>query len=232
MTQNAVVIGATGTVGRGIAQTLCAHGWRVVGVGRDSAKLERLQRDIPDLQVVCGSVEDDESADQTAAKVRNILPATHAVIAAISLPPVDARLLDTPALRLMQIFHGNVVSHHCAAKAFLPLLQVGGRYIGIGGGMADFTIPGVGAVSLCQAAQRNLFRFLAMEAEGQGKSVVELMLYSHIVDSATDPDRNPRDIRANEVGSHIIAILKDRQTFVGPILALKSRKQIGLPQRD
>lgn len=232
MTKTAVIIGATGTVGRGIARILRAHGWGIVAVGRDAARLADLQQEVPGAQVISGSVEDDPSASRTAAGVRDVAPAIHAVITAINLPPVEARLIDTAADRLIEIFRGNVVSHLCAARAFLPLLAPGGRYVGIGGGMADFTLPGVGAVSLCQAAQRNLFRFLALETEGQDKSVVELMLFSHIVDPVDAQTANPRDIRADEVGAHVLAVLDHPQMFAGPILTLKSRKQVGSPQRD
>lgn len=98
--------------------------------------------------------------------------------------------------------------------------------------MADFTFPGVGPVSLSQAAQRNMFRFFAMEVQEQDISVVELMLFSHIVDPADEDGANPREIRADEVGIHIRAILDRPEDFPGPILALKSRKQIGQPERQ
>ena len=131
----------------------------------------------------------------------------------------------------METIQGNLITHHCAARWLSPLLAPGGHYIGIGGGMADFTIPSVGPVSMCQAAQRNMFRFLAMETQDRGVSVVELMLFSHIVDPADEERANPREIRADEVGAHVRAVLEQPDIFLGPILALKSRKQIGQAER-
>jgi hypothetical protein len=58
------------------------------------------------------------------------------------------------------------------------------------------------------------------------------MLFSHIVDPVDEKVANPRDIRADEVGAHVLAILESPELFAGPILTLKSRKQIGLVQRD
>jgi hypothetical protein len=57
------------------------------------------------------------------------------------------------------------------------------------------------------------------------------MLYSHIVDPADDATADPRGIRADEVGTHVLAILERPAEFTGPILTLKSRKQVGLPER-
>jgi NAD(P)-dependent dehydrogenase (short-subunit alcohol dehydrogenase family) len=155
-----------------------------------------------------------------------------AIVTAVNLPPAPVALLDCPADQLVDVLQGNLVTHLCAARALLPLLAPGGRYIGIGGGMADFTFPGRGPVSICQAAQRNMFRFLAMEGAERGASVVELMLYSHIVDPADEETASARDIRADEVGDHVLAVIERPEEFAGPILALKSRKQVGQPQRD
>jgi NAD(P)-dependent dehydrogenase (short-subunit alcohol dehydrogenase family) len=232
MASTAVIIGATGTVGRGITRAFRARGWDIVAVGRNADTLADFQREAPGTRVICGTVGDDESAIATAAKVSAVAPVINAVITTINMPQTTARLLDTSAENLVEILVGNVISHHCAAKAFLPLLTGGGRYIGIGGGMADVTFAGMGAVSICQAAQRNLFRFLAQETEGEARSVYELMLFSHIVDPVNEQVANPRDIRADEVGAHVLAILESPEVFVGPILTLKTRKQIGLPQRD
>jgi len=229
----AAVIGVTGTVGRAIARALHGAGWRVVAVSRNETMLEEVAREIGEgIATVVGSVADDRSAEQAAAAVRAVAPVLNAVITSVNVPSQSLRVLDMPSEALVEVFRGNVVSHASAAKAFLPLLAPGGRYVGLGGGMADFTFPGVGGVSMCQAAQRNLFRFLALESEGSGRSVVELMLYSHIVDQAGEEAADARSIRADEVGAHVVAVLERPDDFKGPILALKSRKQVGQPERE
>jgi len=228
----AAIIGATGTVGRGIVRALHDAGWAIVAVGRDASKLAALENGFSGgITTVVGSVADDAAAARAAGDVHRVAPSLHAVITTVNAPPVPHRLLDTSADALVELFRSNVVTHHCAARAFLPLLAAQGRYIGLGGGMADFTVAGMGGVSLCQAAQRNLFRFLAQESEGRGVSVVELMLFSNIVDLAVADPAEPRDIRADEVGAHVLAVLQRPEEFAGPILTLKSRKQIGLPER-
>lgn len=230
--KTAVIVGATGTVGRGIVRVLSAAGWQVVAVARDATKLAALAKATLGIATVAGSVDGDAAAGDLAAQVRAAAPRVDAVVTAINIPLFTTRLLDCPAEKLIEILQGNLITHHCAARAFIPLLAPGGRYIGIGGGMADFTFAGVGPVSLCQAAQRNMFRFFAMETQEQDRSIAELMLFSHIVDPADDDNANPREIRADEVGDHVRAVLDRPEDFPGPILALKSRKQVGQPERQ
>jgi NAD(P)-dependent dehydrogenase (short-subunit alcohol dehydrogenase family) len=229
--KTAVIVGATGTVGRGIVRTLSQAGWSVVAVARDERKLASLAQSVPGLITITGSVENDATAEALAAKVTAATPHIDAVVTALNMPLFTTRLLDCPSEKLIEVFQGNLITHLCAARALIPLITPGGRYVGIGGGMADFTFEGVGPVSMCQAAQRNMFRFFAMETQAQDISVVELMLFSHIVDPADEETANPREIRADEVGEHVRVVLEQPDDFPGPILALKSRKQIGKPER-
>lgn len=227
-----LVLGATGTVGRGIARVMNGAGWSVVAVARNAARLDALAQDLPELATQTGSVATDADAGVLAQALRVSAAPFDAIVAAFNLPLVERSLLDCSADTLVEVLQGNLVSHLSAARALLPLLVPGGRYIGIGGGMADFTFAGMGPVSICQAGQRNMFRFLAMEGQERGVSVVELMLYSNIVDPADEDAASPRDIRADEAGAHVLAVIERPEEFAGPILALKSRKQVGLPQRD
>lgn len=228
----AVVIGATGTVGQGVIRSLRAGGWSIVAVGRSEERLLHLAAGDPAIFVVAGSVAGDREAKELAARVRAAVPRIDAVIATVNIPNNFRPLLEFSAEDLMEVIQGNLIVHHSAARAFIPMLRTGGRYIGIGGGMADFIVAGAGAVSICQAAQRNMFRFLALEAQAQDVSVVELMLCSHIVAPEDEGEASEKDIRADEVGEHVRAVLEQPELFAGPILMLKSRKQVGLPERQ
>jgi short-subunit dehydrogenase len=72
MTGNAVVIGATGDVGRGIAKALLADGYQVIAVGRAQGRLDALRSDFPTdakMQTVVGSVADEETGKAAAERV-------------------------------------------------------------------------------------------------------------------------------------------------------------------
>lgn len=225
-----IVIGATGVVGSGIVRQLVGGNWRVVAISRDIDKLNRLKKSNPAIEILAGSVASDEAAADIATRIRTLAPRIDAVVTSINLPQVNIRLLDTTAEQLIDTIRGNLITHHCAARALIPLLAPGGRYVGIGGGMADYTVAGMGPVSLCQAAQRNMFRFFDLETKETDISIVELILVSMIVDPSQDATADPRQIRADEVGEHVRALLERADQFPGPILVLKSRKQVGQPE--
>jgi NAD(P)-dependent dehydrogenase (short-subunit alcohol dehydrogenase family) len=229
--RTAAVIGANGLVGRAVARELAGAGWNVVAVARDEARLGPLAAATPGITPLGGSVDGDAAAAEIAARVRAIAPSLDAVVTSVNLPAAAEKLLDCTAERLVEVLRGNIVTHHSAVRAFLPLLAPRGRYVGIGGGMADYTFAGFGPVSVCQAAQRNMFRFYAMEAGGEPSPIVELMVNSHIVDSDDEGEANTRDVRSGEVGAHVRAVIEQPDVFPGPILVLKSRKQIGQPER-
>lgn len=230
--RNVLIVGATGIVGRGIARAMTEAGWSVTGVGRDADRLEALTAEVGGVTARTGSIASDADAAALAASLREGATPFDAIVVSVNLPTSAVPLLDCSSDELLAVLQGNLVTHLCAARALFPLLRLGGRYVGIGGGMADFTLPGMGPISICQAAQRNMFRFLAVEGAERDISVVELMLYSHIVDPTDDAEADPRAIRANEVGAHVLAVIERPGEFAGSILALKSRKQVGYPQRD
>ena len=211
---------------------MAAAGWHVTVVARNRDRLVELTNTVPKIATVAGSVNSDADAAVLADTLTQSAAPFDAIVASFNLPLATTALLDCSADHLAEVLHGNLVTHLIAARAMLPLLRPNGRYVGIGGGMADFTFPGVGPVSICQAGQRNMFRFLAMEAAERGLSVVELMLFSHIVDPMEEESASPRDIRADEVGEHVRAVLERPEEFTGPILSLKSRKQVGMPERE
>ncbi len=230
--RNLLVLGGSGKVGRGIIRRMAAvPGWNVTAVARGADRLSALTETVPGITTLTGSVASDADAAVLANMLKQSAAPFDAIVASFNLPLATTALLECSADRLAEVLQGNLVTHLIAARALLPLLVPGGRYIGIGGGMADFTFPGMGPVSICQAGQRNMFRFLAMEGAERGVSVVELMLFSNIVDPSDEENASPRDIRADEVGDHIRAILEKPEEFLGPILSLKSRKQVGQPER-
>jgi NAD(P)-dependent dehydrogenase (short-subunit alcohol dehydrogenase family) len=229
---SAAIIGATGLVGRGIARALHRAGWAVTAIGRDEQKLAALREELDgQATTVLGSVADDSAASRAAAQVAKTSPSFDAVITTVNRSFALQSAFEVTGETLAACFQENVVTHHSAAKAFIPLVAKSGRYISIGGGMADVIVPGTVGASVCQGAQRNLFRHLALEGEKRGVSVAELMLYSFIVDPADEGNADPRGIRADEVGAHVLAVLERPGEFQGPILTLKSRKQIGMAER-
>lgn len=230
--EKTVVVGATGDVGRGIVARLLGMGRPVVAVSRSSDALDDLARELDAgsaLTACIGDVSDAESARTLAHRlttdggIRDVVVSVNGPARPRSLPEIDSKYLT-------DVFAQNVLPHFEAAKALIPAMRPGTTYLAIGGGMADFIVPGMAAVSIAQAAQRNLFRFLHAETLKPEVRVVELMLFSMISSKRTVGIAKPDWITADEVGSHVGAVLADATAFPGPILRLRSRAQVGKPE--
>jgi len=231
--KTAVVVGATGDVGRGIVLALSGAGYRVAAVGRSMAGLEVLRRDlgISDLMLVEGSVGSKDEAARLAEALARADLRPEVIAISVNGKSAALPLRDLDSDHLDRVVRENVSPHLIAANALIPVVTAGGTYIGIGGGMADNVFSGMTAISMAQAAQRVLYRYLAREPSFSEVNVRELMLYSMIAGRSRADIAEPHWISAEEVGRHVVAILADLGAFAGPILSLKSRKQVGLPEK-
>ena len=226
MTKNAIVIGATGDVGRGVTKALLSDGYQVIAVGRMREKLDAFRSEFPanaKMETVVGSVADEE-AGKTVAERALAFGAPQVVVTSVNGATAPKPVFDLSTAEIAAALRDNVLSHYAAAKSFIPIIPAGGVYIGIGGGMADLIFPGMVAVSMGQAALRNFYRFLAKEPACQNIHVRELMLYSMIAGKSNAGAAETTWITDDEVGQHVSAVLADLGAFEGPILTLKVSK--------
>ncbi len=230
--ERTAVVGASGDVGRGIVAQLLGMGRPVVAVGRSSEALAQLVREFgagSALTVCEGDVSDAISA-KSLAETLSKDGGIRDVVVSVNGPSRAKPLAEMDGKFLIDVFTQNVLPHFEAAKAFIPTMRPGTTYLSIGGGMADFIVHGMAAVSMAQAAQRNLFRSLQIEPLKPDVRVLELMLCSMIAGKRTVGIAKPGWITADEVGSHVCAVLADATAYPGPILKLRSRAQVGSPE--
>jgi len=231
MKKNIAVIGAAGDVGQGVVDQLLQAGHRVIAVGRNAEKLENLSARLTargQLDIVVGSVENEATAAALLAQIRELAPQLDGVVVSVNAPLEIKPLVDVDSTQLTQVLQANLVTHLVAAKTFVPALAPAGIYLGIGGGMADLIMPGFGMNSICQAAQRNMYRALAEELKDRGVRVQELMLYSMIAGASNRDKAHPKWITDDDVGRHVVAVIDNPAWFPEPIITLKSRKDAGL----
>ena len=208
-----VVLGATGTVGRGVVRAMLGAGRPVVAVARDHAGLEALARAHPgaDLLTVPGSVADDTGSTLLARDLREVGRPLGGVVAAIAGPQVRGRLLDQPAATLCGCVAADVVAHLAAARALVPLLShaPGAAYVLVGGPGSTNPWSGYGHRSVAAASLRMLVRVLHDEARPLG---VRVQLLS--VDSPVARDRNasPQWPTADAIGQRALALLDQAAT--------------------
>jgi NADP-dependent 3-hydroxy acid dehydrogenase YdfG len=164
-----LILGATGTVGRGVVRAAVEAGWPVVAVARDAEALQALRQQHPQasLQALVGSVADDAAADALVAALQKLDRPFAGVIAALGAGDERGRLLDQPADQLRHAFDDAVMPQLAAARHLLPWLAASGRncgYVMIGGPGGRNPWAGYGHRSISAAAVRMLARVLHAEA--------------------------------------------------------------------
>ncbi|MEO6717013.1 MAG: SDR family oxidoreductase [Novosphingobium sp.] len=226
-----LVVGAGGDVGRGIVTAALQSGHRVVAAGRDAVRLAGLRSlaGLDRLALVQGDLASEAGAlelwDRASAAFGEVTDAVISVNAPDAMRPLLARSAEDIAQGLAD----NVVTHFTAAKAFLPRLPEAGLLIGIGGGTADFIFPRMAPVSMGQAALRMLYRGLAKEAK-TGAQPRELIIVSMVAGASNRDTAQPDWVTDLEVGTHVCAILDAPDKFAKPVLHLRSKAQVGLPE--
>jgi len=228
-----LVVGATGVVGGGIVAAGLASGRKVIAAGRNEARLAALaaRHGGAALQCVTGNLSSKVNAGALLDRATDCFGPVGAVVVSVSAAKRNAPLDDWSADELMEAYAGDVISHFNAAQTFLPRLGDAGMYIAIGGGTADFLFPALVPVSMAQAALRMMYRGFTKERKS-GAQLHELMIVS-MVAGESNRQVAPADwITDIEVGRHVCAILDDPDRFPKPILQLRSRQQVGLPEDD
>jgi NAD(P)-dependent dehydrogenase (short-subunit alcohol dehydrogenase family) len=226
-----LVVGAGGDVGKGLVAAALRSGRRVVAAGRDPGRLEGLRTlaDGAALALVQGDLASETAALRLWEAARLPFGAIADVVVSVNAPNVSRPLLVRDADDLAAVFAGNVLTHFNAVKVFQPRLPAAGLLIGIGGGTADFILPGLAPVSMGQAALRMLYRGLARECRA-GAGVRELMIVAMVAGESNRAAARADWLTDLEVGTHVCAILDAPDQFGGPVLHLRSRAQVGLPE--
>lgn len=226
--KNTVIIGATGDVGQGLVAQFLAADHRVLAVGRNTQRLDSLRDRFANeasLDVLHGDIANEATTAALRDAAIERLGRLDAVIASVTAPHRQRSLETITADEFADLFRQNVLTHFVAAKTFLPVIEPGGLYLAIGGGMADLLIPRAGHVGVCQAAQRRLFLALAAEL-GSRVRVRELMIYSVVAGTSNRAKARPEWLTDEEIGRYAVAIFEQPDRFGEPIMKLQSREQL------
>src|SRR5882672_4100582 len=141
-------------------------------------------------------------------------------------------LVEWSSGELLRVLQQNLISHFVAAKTLIPAVADGGMYLAIGGGMADFVFPGNCHVSMGQAAQRMMFRYLSNELSARPLQIRHLSIASMVNGEKKRDIAHPKWVTDADVGQHVRAILESPDMFPDAILTLRSRKQVGKPEPE
>ena len=231
--KNILVIGATGDVGQGICVALLDAGCRVIGSSRSAQNLDALKKRISShgsMDILPGSVATEAEATALCDAAKTLAGTLDGVVTSVNSRVGKLPLIQRKPDEIAAHLQGNLIPHFIAARTFIPAIVDGGMYLAIGGGMADMIVPGNGLSTITQGAQRNMLRMIAREARGGPVKIRELLLYSHITGESNRIGADPAWFTDEECGRHVVAVLNQPDLFPGPVLALKSREQVGKPE--
>jgi hypothetical protein len=99
-------------------------------------------------------------------------------------------------------------------------LPAGAVLLGIGGGMADFVVPGMAAASMTQAAQRMAYRYAAKEARDRGVVVRELLVRSMVAGAGNRETAAPEWLTDRQVGDRACEIIADPGEVRDPVIVM------------
>jgi NAD(P)-dependent dehydrogenase (short-subunit alcohol dehydrogenase family) len=229
MSRKLLVIGATGDVGQGLVQVASERGWSVAAAGRNVEKLGEIAARHAGVVAVTGSVESFASAQTLVSNAAAALGGLDAIIVSVNAPMAFKPLSDWDTDGLVEQFRDNVLTHVHAARAALAALPASGILIGVGGGMADWVPPKGAHLSMSQAGLRNFYRGLAKE--NPDRLIRELQIVSMVNGEKSRSVAQDAWLTDVEIGMHACAILDQPGDFPGPVVILKSREQVGKPDR-
>lgn len=214
----AVVVGATGPIGRAICARLHGDGRRVVAVARSSGPLDELAAQLPGAETVCADVGADgfEQVVGAALEGRPVAVAVHAAAAPaagdVRTVPTEALLaaVDVKAAGLLRLVRGVEAG-----------LGRGSRVVAVGGSLAYDPTPGGATAGVANAAQANLVRQLSRALGPSGVSC-------HVV--APGPVDTPRLRRLAEdeaaAGGTTAEAVLDRLAGTSPVGRLTTPEEV------
>lgn len=155
--KHVIVIGASSGIGLATAIAAANEGARVLAMGRDLAKLSRVQAQHPQLATAQIDLCSDESVHAAFAAVSVL---DHIFISAGT---VEAGPLLTASLHKLQApFNERVFGALRVVRAAVPKMR-GGSVTFTTGDLVDRPMPGVAAVSAAAAAVESLAKTCALE---------------------------------------------------------------------
>ncbi len=161
--------GATGGIGRALVTELAGRGARLVMVGRDRQRLERLAEhgivETADLRM-------PEACERVIATTMSQLGSIDVVINAVGVVAFGD-VVDLSVDTMEELFLTNTFLPIMLARAALPRISAGGAIVNISGVIAEQNLPGLAAYGASKAALRSFDVALSREARRRRVRVID-----------------------------------------------------------
>jgi NAD(P)-dependent dehydrogenase (short-subunit alcohol dehydrogenase family) len=167
-TRTALITGASRGLGRALARSLAADGWRLVIDARRPFDLHAVAAELPGAVAIPGDVADPSHRGALRQAVADLgqldlLVNNASTLGVTPLPTLRHHRLDV----LRQVFEVNVVAPLALTQLLLPQLRrAGGTVLNITSDAAVEAYGGWGGYGSSKAALEQLSRVLAVEEDG------------------------------------------------------------------
>lgn len=210
----AVVFGATGNVGWGVARALLDRGARVIAPIRSSASAASLEASLGGqtrLHVVVGDPSTLDGARELARLAAEHGAVDH-VVASMGPWWQKGRIVDQPEAEYRAVMQQSLDCHVFAAQAFLPGLapRKNATYTIITGAGAKMSIPGTGLLVVAASGLLGLARMLRAEHADDEVRVNEVMIATR-VERAARPGVVPSEQFGAAIGNLLQSGVRGQQ---------------------
>ena len=168
-----VLTGASRGIGREAVELFSAEGAEIIGVARDSAKLQELATRFPNFHPLVGDITDRGLGARVVSAVKQRWGALDVLINNAAIQNYNAGFHDEPLDTLENNFLTNVLSVHWLTHALLPLLSGGSepRIVNVSSGAGKLDVlksePNMPAYRLSKFALNGLSILYAGDLKGK-----------------------------------------------------------------
>lgn len=192
-----VIIGAGKGISYGVAQKFGREGYRIALVARNAAKLEvlsaGLQQEGIDVIFTIGDVAQESSLRQAMMDIRQRAGEADMILYNPS-GASNKDILDLDWETIKDVLDISVGGYFNLMKMILPdcLRQNHGKLFVTGGGLSLSGDPGMTALSMGKAAQRNLVQAFQKKVAGTHVHIAQVIVHGYV--QPTDEKYNPTAI--------------------------------------
>lgn len=197
----AIVVGATGSLGRAMVPRLQKAGLSVMAVGRSVMDLKRLAEDFPGLTYCAADIASDECMERIS---RAVAKPVKMIVHSPGLP-VAGGILNAPTEALVAAINIKVGGMVRLVRAVDDRLHRGSRLVGIGGHYGFEPTSYAATAGIANSALANLMRQLSWALGDRG-------ITSHLIapgPADTERLRNVAQARADQSGTSVEAVLEE-----------------------
>jgi NAD(P)-dependent dehydrogenase (short-subunit alcohol dehydrogenase family) len=230
--KNALIVGGTGHVGKGIVRAFLENGATTIVPSRSEEKITLLRMQMDSayqhlLHTLPGNIGTQEGADSLRDHIVNKFGRLDALVVSVGAWWHGLPVVRVPMEAWRRVLDDNLTPHFIVARTFMPMLNTNSRsrYLFINSDEAKYPAPNSGPFCIAAAAQLMLKKVLVKEQQNGTVRINALVICTPVADSM--PYGEADWFTAAEIGKYAAFIVSDTENIeYGSSLYLLSRSQL------